>query len=818
MKQEKLLPEWMAKMTKQVGVLLLKQPDFAVVYVNELLKTELEYPDLETFQMNTVGGILEGIHPEEREACLRFLMLESEYPENPKFKCRVRTRYGRFLWYEISRVHCLDAEGHSLLLCTLINISRYMEAHQALSEMEQEIHDVSVQLETVLQDLSGGSDRAVILSKPPIFQYVSDTFCQLCGWERGAPGTYAEYLALLSEEDQGIHESIMKELAKYPHQTQMEYQIRRADGSLIRVSDTLRSFRRADGVMVVHSTLADLGKLQYVDAARSMLEDLLVQTAHQPKEVPGTVVIRLAIPEHTAYLPKDLAERYRLPEILPQMPYPLLEAGYILEESMMEYLNFYRQTVEGQEGTVELKMRDASGEIRWHKGISRILRNQEESVVAAILTFQDITERKSRRERLKSLEHSGWFFQKLAECSGRVILKYEFRSGCFFAVTPEAQRLFAHGTAPLLPINLFQAGRVASESLPQVHNAFLQMKEQLQDGELCIRVNQPDGRDTWYQCAYHVIFHDDMEPIYGIVFCDEVTQRRELDLAAQCFWNQLQTEEPSFLSLRYNLTEDRFERSEGKIPAFYGEHVMTSYTKAYDWMCGQICSEDRERFRKFFSRERLFQKQDAKEFHGEDVFLSRYKERTLRVKMCYEILLDSYTGSVELWIRCRDIGEKPCEELKPLKTLPYGLRPIGIYIQTFGHFGIFIQGQAVPIRNAKARELLALLVDRRGGFLTAEEIVTLLWEDEPISTVTLTRVRQTVKLLKDALKEYTQEEVVESHGGLRRLNVDLVQCDLFDYVSRKDLSLYQGVYMPQYPWSELTIPELEQIRKGVEES
>lgn len=815
MKQEELLPEWMAKMTRQVGVLLVKQSDFAVVYANELLVKELEYPDFETFQADTVYSILTRIHPEERESCVHFLMLESEYPENPKFKCRVRTRYGRFLWYEISRVHCLDPKGHPLLLCTLINISRYMEAHQALSEMEQEIHDVSVQLETVLQDLSGGGDRAVILSEPPAFQYASDTFCELCGWEHGIPGTYAEYLALLPEEDQAVHERIMKELAEYPHQLQMEYQIQRSDGTSIHVSDTLRSVRRADGVMVVHSTLEDIRTWESVDAARSLLGDLLGQTAQHPKETPETVVIRLSIPEHTAYLPKGLAERYHLPEILPQMPYPLLEAGYILEESMIEYLKFYRRTAAGQEGNVELKMKNASGEIRWHKGTSRILRNPEGSVVAAILTFRDITERKTREERLEVLERSGWFFQKLAEHSGRAILKYEFRRGCFFAVTPEAQRLFAPGTGPLLPVDLFQAGRVAAESLPQVHTAFLQMKEKLQDGELCIRVKQPEGGDAWYQCTYHVIFHEDMEPVYGIVFCDEVTQRRELDLAAQCFWNQLQLEKPSFLSLRYNLTKDQFERSEGQIPAFYGEHITTSYTQAYDWMCGKICLQDRERFREFFSRERLFLEQKEKRTSGEDVFLTQYKERTVQVNMHYELLWDSYTNSVELWIRCQDVGEKPCEELTQLKQTTYGWIPPGIYIRTFGHFGIFIQGQAVPIRNAKARELLALLVDRRGGFLTAEEIIAMLWEEEPVSTVTLTRVRQTVKLLKDSLKAYTQKELVESHGGLRRLNVEAVQCDLFDYISGKDLSLYQGVYMPQYSWSELTIPELEQIRKDV---
>ena len=45
-----------------------------------------------------------------------------------------------------------------------------------------------------------------------------------------------------------------------------------------------------------------------------------------------------------------------------------------------------------------------------------------------------------------------------------------------------------------------------------------------------------------------------------------------------------------------------------------------------------------------------------------------------------------------------------------------------IVIRTFGYFDIFVDGETIPFSCKKAKELLALLVDRRGGFVTRSVI------------------------------------------------------------------------------------------------
>lgn len=137
-----------------------------------------------------------------------------------------------------------------------------------------------------------------------------------------------------------------------------------------------------------------------------------------------------------------------------------------------------------------------------------------------------------------------------------------------------------------------------------------------------------------------------------------------------------------------------------------------------------------------------------------------------------------------------------------------------IYIRTFGYFDLFLNGEAVLIPNAKAKELLALLVDRRGGFISSREIISYLWEGEPANERTLARCRKAFMQLKNTLKAYHLENLITSKNGNRKLNTEYVDCDLFHYMSGKEefSHLFKGVYMMNYSWGEYTLPELEEFQ------
>lgn len=133
-----------------------------------------------------------------------------------------------------------------------------------------------------------------------------------------------------------------------------------------------------------------------------------------------------------------------------------------------------------------------------------------------------------------------------------------------------------------------------------------------------------------------------------------------------------------------------------------------------------------------------------------------------------------------------------------------------ITIRTFGYFDVFVDGRPIAFRNKKSKELFALLVDRRGGFVTSEEAISFLWEDEPASPVIYSRYRKVALRLKNLLEEYEIADVVEAVDGKRRIICERVNCDLYDYLSgnEKYSQLFKGSYLTNYSWGETTLGEL----------
>lgn len=133
-----------------------------------------------------------------------------------------------------------------------------------------------------------------------------------------------------------------------------------------------------------------------------------------------------------------------------------------------------------------------------------------------------------------------------------------------------------------------------------------------------------------------------------------------------------------------------------------------------------------------------------------------------------------------------------------------------VYIRAFGYFDVFVGEQPIAFRNEKSKELFALLVDRKGGFITSEEAISFLWEEESANSLTMARYRKVALRLKNTLEEYGIADIVESVNGKRRLIPERVKCDLYDYLSGQEeyAHLFKGSYLTNYSWSETTLSEL----------
>ena len=138
-----------------------------------------------------------------------------------------------------------------------------------------------------------------------------------------------------------------------------------------------------------------------------------------------------------------------------------------------------------------------------------------------------------------------------------------------------------------------------------------------------------------------------------------------------------------------------------------------------------------------------------------------------------------------------------------------------ISIRTFGYFDVFVGDNPIAFRNKKSKELFALLVDRKGGYVTSEEAISFLWEDQPVNTLTLSRYRKVALRLKSTLEEYGISDIVEAVDGKRRIVMDKVECDLYNYLSGKDeyVQLFKGSYLTNYSWGETTLGKLVKNQK-----
>ena len=143
----------------------------------------------------------------------------------------------------------------------------------------------------------------------------------------------------------------------------------------------------------------------------------------------------------------------------------------------------------------------------------------------------------------------------------------------------------------------------------------------------------------------------------------------------------------------------------------------------------------------------------------------------------------------------------------PLSQAP---KPQKLYIQCFGPFEVFWQGEPLPFRRRKTKELLAFLVDRKGVACTSEEIVAALWEDETDLRKAKHQIRNLIGDLRTTMKEIAMEDLLIRRSGELAIRADEIECDYYQMLSGDPAALnaYHGEYMKQYSWAEITSGKL----------
>ena len=131
-------------------------------------------------------------------------------------------------------------------------------------------------------------------------------------------------------------------------------------------------------------------------------------------------------------------------------------------------------------------------------------------------------------------------------------------------------------------------------------------------------------------------------------------------------------------------------------------------------------------------------------------------------------------------------------------------------VKCFGYFEVFWQGKPLMFARKQTKELLAYLVDRRGDVCTSEEIALAIWEDESNLKNIKARIRILISDLRNTLKQIGKEDLLIRRSGRVAILADQLDCDYYRMLKgdMDAINSYEGEYMLQYSWAEMTAGQL----------
>ena len=133
-------------------------------------------------------------------------------------------------------------------------------------------------------------------------------------------------------------------------------------------------------------------------------------------------------------------------------------------------------------------------------------------------------------------------------------------------------------------------------------------------------------------------------------------------------------------------------------------------------------------------------------------------------------------------------------------------------VKCFGNFEAFdMNDRPLDFARKKSKELLAYLVHRCGATCSLAELAAVLYEDRDDSPSLQSLIRNLVSDLKKTLHAAGADDVLFHEKGVLAIFPAKLDCDYYDFNKGvpEAVNSYNGEYMSQYSWSDVTTAHLE---------
>lgn len=165
---------------------------------------------------------------------------------------------------------------------------------------------------------------------------------------------------------------------------------------------------------------------------------------------------------------------------------------------------------------------------------------------------------------------------------------------------------------------------------------------------------------------------------------------------------------------------------------------------------------------------------------------------------------------------------KPIDEERLRAEVDYALsgrKPLHIHrieARTFGEFDLLVDGVTVSFERAKSKELLAYLIDRRGGNVTRAFLFAVLFEEKAYDRAAQKYMDVIIRSLRKTLSKVNAGEILEMSGGLLRICPETLECDMYRFMDGdiNAINSYRGEYMSAYSWASLTEARIDGTLKS----
>lgn len=300
----------------------------------------------------------------------------------------------------------------------------------------------------------------------------------------------------------------------------------------------------------------------------------------------------------------------------------------------------------------------------WMLVRGKIMLEEPDNLVCVLV---DITDRKYMEDALRiSEEESRIAFQN----TGSIMDIFDVATRTIIQPQSAADDFNLPTEVTGVPESALKTNFVAEESKKEYADFFYSMIQGKPEGQCLVRLLHKDESYHWYSARYTMIYTKDGQPSRGIFAYDDVTVKRERELAYNR-WTAYFTaqKENSLAYFEYNLTRDRFKIEDKRVDAS-PEQIQGTFSEVTEYLFKHyIYEEDQMRFLEVFNREQMLLQYYEGSGELSMEYRRKYRGKIGWVISTLQLISDPDTGDILAFILVKDIDDEKQEKLSMQKQI-----------------------------------------------------------------------------------------------------------------------------------------------------